>query len=111
MGDHDYPAGRCLIVDPANAPLQLRVEGLVVVDGDMVVTGDWEVTGLLIGLGSIRVAGGRLLVQGGVVGDPEPTVWSVPGLHLRPDPAAVDRALALAGRPTRAPFHLWQRLP
>ena len=101
----------CLFVDPAKAPAYLRVRGLVMIDGPLHLTGDWEVTGLLVSVGPIRVTGGRLRVEGGVVGEPDPTSVPIPGLEIRPERSAVDRALALAGRPIRAPFHLRHRLP
>ena len=98
-------------VSPGAAPARLRQFGVLLVDGPLRLTGRWEVTGLLLLLGPLSVEGGFLSVRGGVVGD-GPTPSPLPGaVELIPDRMAVERALALIGRPTRAPFHLGQKFP
>ena len=98
-------------VSPGAAPARLRQSGVLIVDGPLRLTGHWEITGLLLLLGPLTVEGGSLTVRGGVVGD-GPTLLPAPGaVALIPDREAIERALALVGRPTRAPFHLGQNLP
>jgi hypothetical protein len=87
-------------------PRLLRQNGMFIVDGPLELTGDWEVTGLVILLGAVRGQGGRLTVRGGLVGDSLQGAALPHGIQVEPDRPSVERALALVGRPTRAPFHL-----
>jgi hypothetical protein len=98
-------------VSPSAAPARLRQSGVLIVDGPLRLSGRWEVTGLLLLLGPLTVEGGALTVRGGVVGDGPIPLPAPGGVMLIPDREAVERALALVGRPTRAPFHLGQNLP
>jgi hypothetical protein len=98
-----------VLLSAAVRPPAVRHSGILVVDGTLELTGDWEVNGLLVVLGALHDRGGRLLVRGGLVGDSLRFSGLAAGLRVEPDRAHVERALALVGSPTRAPFHL--RLP